>query len=944
MHPRGYRVRLSARRLLLAMTGLALTLGALPALTGALPGTVASPARADDVTASQDVMRNGWDSSEPNMGPSVVPTFTQLFDTPVSGQVYAQPLVVGSTVVVATENDWVYGLDAATGAVNWSTHFGSAWNISKSSVPKLANCGDLTPMVGVTGTPVYDPGSGHVYFFANALNANGNPRFYLFGIDPANGNVTTKVLIWGHPSNDASLTFNPQYQGQRTGALLLNGWVYGAFASHCDKQPYAGYVAGVNLASNAFTLWTDESGVTYNQAGIWQSGGGMMSDGAGRIFFTSGNGVSPSVRAGGSPGGQLAESVVRLGVNASGALSAKDFFSPANAPALDAADTDFGAGGPVGIPFGTPKFPNLLAQDGKDGRIFLLNRSALGGREQGAGKTDNDLFVTKSYGGAWGHPAVFGDTPLTQANAGTSPTDNDFLVSVGKNDVLRVFRFGDAAADKPVISDVGASSLTNPYTSGSPVITSNGDDPSSAVVWEVHSGGETGANSELDAYAFGRLASTGGTPSPCTSKSQCIIAPIWHMAIPGAATKFAIPATSNGRVYIGTRGTGTTGQVIGYGVAPAAAAPVQAATTTIPQTPVSSTTTKDVSITAKNPATITQVTASTGASNSLAPASQFAVGQLTETPAGGASAQRVTLPVKLAKGAKLHALVKFSPAAPGTADGTVSFTTSTGRVRHVPVTGTGAKPGLYAVPGTLAFPFAPDQGLIDVPVGISVVQLVDVINGGGTTARVTSVTPPASPFIATDLPAVGQQIKPGQALVVKVAYTPQQPGTDSGSLAITDSTGKRLTIPLSGSATASVSQVTPAASTVDFGSVPVGQTVTKMVRVTNTGNIPATVSVPAVPRPPFHSRFHVFAGLPFNPGYSLTIPVTFTPARAGTFSTPYVFHWQDRTGSHSLTVTLTGTGVPAGTGAPASPVGSGGTGAPATPSAPASPSASPSSG
>ncbi|HEY1344997.1 MAG TPA: choice-of-anchor D domain-containing protein, partial [Streptosporangiaceae bacterium] len=820
---------------------------------------------------------------------------TQLFATTVAGQVYAQPIVVGSTVVVATENDWVYGLDAATGAVNWSTHFGTAWNIAKSSVPKLAKCGDLTPNVGATGTPVYDPGSGHVYFFANALNGNGNPRFYLFGIDPSNGNVSTKILIWGHPSNDSHLTFSPQYQGQRTGALLLGGWVYGAFASHCDKQPYAGYVAGVNLSSGAFTLWTDESGVTYNEAGIWQSGGGMMSDGPGRIFFTSGNGVSPSVRAGSSPGGQLAESVVRLGVNASGSLAAQDFFSPANAPSLDAADTDFGAGGPVGVPFGTSAFPDLLAQDGKDGRIFLLNRSALGGREQGPAKADNDLFVTKSYGGAWGHPAVFGDTPLTQANAGASPTDNDFLVSVGKNDVLRVFRFGDNAADKPVISDVGASSLTNPYTSGSPVITSNGDDPSSAVIWEVHAGGESGTKSELDAYAFGSLIST-GTPSPCTSKSQCIISPIWHMTIPGAATKFAIPATSNGRVYLGTRGTGTSGQVIGYGVAPPSAPPVQAAAIMLPQTSVSATTTRDVSITAKNPVTITQVTASTGASNSPAPASQFTVGQLTETPAGGATAQPVTLPVKLAKGARLHALVKFSPAAPGTADGTVSFTTSTGRVRHVPVTGTGARPGLYAVPGTLAFPFAPDQGLTDVPVGISVVQLVDVINGGGTVDRVTSVTPPASPFIATDLPSAGQQIKPGQALVVKVTYAPQQPGADHGTLAITDSTGKRLTIALSGSATASVSQVTAARSTVNFGPVRVGRTVLKTVHVTNTGNIPATVSVPAVPRPPFHSRFHVFAGLPFNPGYSLTIPVTFTPARAGTFTTPYVFHWKDRLG------------------------------------------------
>src|SRR5215470_8504348 len=202
MHPRGYRVRLSARRLLLAMTGLALTLGALPTLNGALPGTTASTARADDVTASQDVMRNGWDSNEPNMGPSVVPTFTQLFDTPVSGQVYAQPLVVGSTVVVTTENDWAYGLDAATGAVNWSTHFGTAWNIAKSPVPKLAKCTDLTPNVGVTGSPVYDPSSGNVYFFPNPLNPNG-PKFFLFRNNPTNRKRAPKILILGHPNNQS---------------------------------------------------------------------------------------------------------------------------------------------------------------------------------------------------------------------------------------------------------------------------------------------------------------------------------------------------------------------------------------------------------------------------------------------------------------------------------------------------------------------------------------------------------------------------------------------------------------------------------------------------------------------------------------------------------------------------------------------------------------------
>ena len=121
MHPRGYlRLRLSARRLLLATTGLALTLGALPALTGAMPGTTAIAARADEVTASQDLMRDGWDPAEPNMGPSVVPTFTQLFDRRCPGRCTRSRWSSGRRCRGDGE-DWIYGLDAATGAVNWST-------------------------------------------------------------------------------------------------------------------------------------------------------------------------------------------------------------------------------------------------------------------------------------------------------------------------------------------------------------------------------------------------------------------------------------------------------------------------------------------------------------------------------------------------------------------------------------------------------------------------------------------------------------------------------------------------------------------------------------------------------------------------------------------------------------------------------------------------------
>src|SRR5262252_6569213 len=222
MHPRAHRrLRVRTRPLVMAMTGLALALGALPAVTGAAPGAATVIARADDNTASQNAMRNGWDPNETAMGPSVVPSFTQLFATTVSGQVYAQPLVIGSTVFVATENDWIYGLDAATGAVKWSTHLGKAWVIGKSSVPKLAKCGDLVPNIGVTGTPAYDAASGNVYFFANVLNGNGNPKFYLYGVNPTDGSIVSKVLIWGHPTNDSHLTFSPAYQGPAARRLGL---------------------------------------------------------------------------------------------------------------------------------------------------------------------------------------------------------------------------------------------------------------------------------------------------------------------------------------------------------------------------------------------------------------------------------------------------------------------------------------------------------------------------------------------------------------------------------------------------------------------------------------------------------------------------------------------------------------------------------------------------
>ena len=301
----------------------------------AAPVAPGSGPAADETTVSQNDLRDGWDPSEPALTPAALQngSFGQIFKTSVNGQVYGQPLVVGSTLIVATETDWVYGLNAATGAVLWKTSLGTAYHIT--------SCDDLTPNIGVTSTGVYDPSTNTVYEMG--LVHETSWQWHLFGLNVSTGAITFKQRIVGHPTNDSHLSFSALPEGQRSGLLLMNGWVYATFGSHCDNGSYNGYVAGVNTTTNATTLWADESGVSNEKGGIWQSGGGVMSDGSGRILVTSGNGISPPKGPGSSPPGQLAESVIRLSPNTTtGVLTPQDFFSPSNAPSLDSSDSDFG--------------------------------------------------------------------------------------------------------------------------------------------------------------------------------------------------------------------------------------------------------------------------------------------------------------------------------------------------------------------------------------------------------------------------------------------------------------------------------------------------------------------------------------------------------------------------------------------------------------------------
>jgi hypothetical protein len=662
-----------------------------------------------------------------------------------------------------------------------------------------------------------------------------------------------------------------------------------------------GFVDGVRISTGRLTQWSDETGVTDNQAGIWQSGGGLMSDGPGRIFVTSGNGISPPAGPGTSPPGQLAESVIRLSVRSNGTLVAKNFFSPANAPTLDAGDVDFGSGGPVALPFGTSRYTHVLAQAGKDGRIFLLDRDNLGGREQGRGQTDRALSVNGPYQGQWGHPAVFANTTtLTADNAGSA---HDYVYYLGKDDSLRVLKAEVNGSDAPTLSDVASSSLEFGYTSGSPTVTSDGAAISTAVVWAVYAAGADGASGALEAFP----ANPG---SGCTAVAPCTISPIWSAAI-GTASKFSGVATSGGMVYVGTR----DGHVYGFGDTAQAPVVIRGAAGTF-QAPVGSTSrSRKITVTAASDVTVTGVTADTTATSSPVQVHQFGLGQVTLTPRRGSQASKVSFPVTLRRGDTLTVPVTFRPTAPGGTTGSVSVATRSLSWPRVaaPLSAVGTTSGLYPSSASIPFALVTDTGAFasNVPVGVRVLREVDIVNGSLHPETITAVRRPPAPYSVTGLPRTGTVLLPGQSDVVQVRFAPARPGDYSRTLSVTGSGGTIATVDLSGTGLSARGLFTASPTSVGFGTVPVGHKVTKVVTLTNTGNEPATVTAAVTLNAPFADRPNVSAGLTVNAGYDVRIPVTFTPDKEGSFTSTYRLTWTDVTGTHIVLVRITGRAGPA---------------------------------
>ncbi len=813
--------------------------------------SLSGPAVADVGTIAYDSLRSGWDKDEPGLSPSAVASsnFGRLFSAKVDGQVYAQPLVVGSTVIAATENNAVYGLDSATGAAKWTRKLGPAWPAS------TVGCGDLTPNIGVTSTPVYDPATKSVYLLAKTNDgANAKlPHWYMHALDVVTGAEKPgfPVVIQGAPTNDPTRPFNPMTAMQRPGLLLLNGVVYAGFASHCDYAPFVGYVVGVSTAGRQTTMWATESGNANAEGGIWQSGGGLVSDGPGQILLTTGNGISPKPGPGTNPPSTLAEAVVRLRVGSDGHLDPTDFFSPANNAKLNLNDADLGAGAPVAIPdgYGTAAHPHLLAQIGKDGTMYLLDRDNLGGMAQGPGGTDAVLDKAGPYNGVWGKPAFLGTST------------GGYVYVVESNGYLRAFKLVPSAAGGVSLAAVGTSTGTFGFSSGTPVVTSSGTDGSSALVWVVYVSGGTGAGAELRAYR--------ALPDNTGNLKEVFSAPL------GTGAKFSSVATDRGRVYVGTR----DGQVIGFG-APTTSA-VGATNTDLGAAPVGSTRTGTVTITASRAVTVNTITAN----------APFGLGAT------------LTLPRALAKGGSMTVPVTFSPAVPGQADGTLTVKTADGETNVLGVHGVGTKDGLGATPASVQF--------TDVPTKTVSRGTVNIVNTGTTVAKITGVTLPANAQLTVDpatVPVVGRTVQPLASLAVSILFSPTTAGPLTDSLVVASDRGN-VTVKVAATAVSGAAHLEMPGA-LDFGDVPVGTSVTRAFQITNTGNVPMTVTKAKAPQGVFSTTTPIAEGLKIPGGESAYQSVTFTPAtvgQAGTQDTFYLITADD--GQGALKTMLTGKGT-----------------------------------
>ena len=508
------------------------TAGSITSATATLRVNPPPPGTAKVLTYHNDIERTGQNLTETILTLSNVnsTTFGKLGTLPVDGLVDAEPLYVPNLMVggvahnvvfVVTEHDSAYAFDADT--------FAQLWKVTVLSVNETTsdtrNCGQVAPEIGITSTPVIDLNAGaHGTMYLVAMSKNGSNYFQRLhaldittGAEESGSPTTIQATV---PNLTGVVTFDPRQYKERAALLLMNGVIYMSWASHCDIDPYTGWVMGY---SQSTLQQVSVVNITPNggKAAIWMAGAGLAADSSNYIYFLAGNGTfDTTLDVNGNPNhGDYGNAFIKLSI-AGNTLSVADYFNMHDTVSESDADADLGSGGAMVLPDLKDSNGNtwhLAVGAGKDARLYVVNRDLMG-----KFNTSNDNAIYQELdgalpGGVFAMPAYFNNTV--------------YYGSVGQP--LKAFTIANAKLPATPSSRTAASF---PYPGATPSISANGN--ANGIVWVVENFNPGG---RLHAYDASNLATELYNSNQAANGRNSF-----------ADNKFITPMIANGKVFVGT--------------------------------------------------------------------------------------------------------------------------------------------------------------------------------------------------------------------------------------------------------------------------------------------------------------------------------------------------------------------------------------------------------
>jgi hypothetical protein len=481
----------------------------------------------------------------------------------VDGEVYAQPLYAENVplpatglhdvVFVATENDTVFAFDADASPCRmiWQTSFLNL-TTGVTTVPAClmmagactdggtrndVGTNDITPQIGITGTPVINPATGILYVVSKTKESTTSGPSYvqrLHALDITTGNeepfspVVIRATVTGNgagTNGEDQVPFDPLHENQRAALALSGGNVYVAFGSHGDVAPFHGWLMAYSASTLAqVAVFNTTPNSAPSEGGLSEGGAAPSIDTSGTIFGVTGQGVFDANSAT-APNTEYAQTLLRLSVNAiAGSFTVLDHFTPFDQLGLTASGLNLGSSGALLLPNQSNGPAHMAVIGGEPGFLYLVNRDNLGGFTLGG--PDKVVATLNLNGAIYGTPVFWQGalyTTATGQNLSVYPLSSGVLASVPGTLSRETFVFP-------------------PPT---PVISANGT--RAGILWVIDTGG-WGADGAAATPAILRAYDATNLGNEIYNSS------VNSADAAGLAVKFAAPTVANGKVYVGTQG------------------------------------------------------------------------------------------------------------------------------------------------------------------------------------------------------------------------------------------------------------------------------------------------------------------------------------------------------------------------------------------------------